>query len=126
MASQTLKVIGIEFVHTPQDGFFKKVTSFSEEVKNNFINLLMTNHGERMMRPNFGCNFKELLFEPDFDIDEKIRIKVIDQTDSWMPYLDIHDVNIETLGNKKTVTISYTVPKLIDLQIVELELILGT
>ena len=37
-------------------------------IKNNLINWLLTNKGERIMNPNFGANLRDLIFEGLDDI----------------------------------------------------------
>ena len=36
-----------------------------QKVKESILAILETQHGERLMRPNFGCNLKSLVFAPN-------------------------------------------------------------
>ena len=42
---------------------FNPTFTTREVVKTNLINFLLTNKGERVFRPNFGANLRNLLFE---------------------------------------------------------------
>jgi hypothetical protein len=59
--SETNPYIGIK---TPlqygenSEGIFAMHTSLSDQLKDNFINLLYTNHGERLANYDFGANLK--------------------------------------------------------------------
>jgi uncharacterized protein len=37
----------------------------AEKVRQSILTLLGTQYGERLMRPNFGCNLKSLVFAPN-------------------------------------------------------------
>ena len=60
--------IGVAF---PLDdvNMFKGTQTLKEQVKNNLINLLLTEPGERVNEPNFGVGLKNLLFEQNPDIE---------------------------------------------------------
>ena len=60
--------IGVAF---PLDevNMFKGTKTETEQLKSNFLNLLLTEPGERVMEPNFGIGLKKLLFESSVDED---------------------------------------------------------
>ena len=81
-------------------GVYSLITSYKEEVKQNFKNLLLTSPGERIMDPNFGVGLRNFLFEnsDDFtsnDIESKIR----EQIDIYLPFIDILRINIINAQN---------------------------
>ena len=45
------------------NGVFTSTYTTRDVVKNNLINWLLTNKGERVFRPLFGANLRELIFE---------------------------------------------------------------
>ena len=45
-----------------ENSFLVMNTSFGEQIHDNLINLLLTNHGERLCLPDFGANLLELAF----------------------------------------------------------------
>ena len=44
-------------------GFFKKTSNY-ETIKSSLTQLLLTERGERVMLPGFGCSLKKYLFQP--------------------------------------------------------------
>jgi phage baseplate assembly protein W len=80
--TQTVTYFGIKTPLRPSDnseGLFAMNTSLSDQIKDNFINLLYTNHGERLANYDFGANLKPLVAErhskEDFDEEAAVRIK---------------------------------------------------
>jgi phage baseplate assembly protein W len=44
-------------------GVFNSTYTTKDQIKSNLINLLLTNVGERVMNPTFGCELKKFIFE---------------------------------------------------------------
>ena len=44
-------------------GVFRSTYTTKDQIKSNLINLLLTNTGERVMNPTFGCELKKFIFE---------------------------------------------------------------
>jgi hypothetical protein len=59
---QPSRAVGFGF---PLDGDAVFIPTFTtrEQTKANLLNYLLTNKGERVFRPNFGANLRNLLFE---------------------------------------------------------------
>jgi phage baseplate assembly protein W len=58
------------------------------QIKDNFRNMLLTNHGERLGHYDFGANLTELAFEfgnENFDNEAMLRIK--ETVQKYMPFL---------------------------------------
>jgi len=118
----TKKYYGVSFVHSHQ-GYFKKTISIEEEVKNNFINVLLANRGERLLRPDFGCDFRKLVFEQSGnDMDMLIETRIQEQADRWLPYVELKNVGITTTATSKLLEIKYSTPNIQELQIIGLEI----
>jgi hypothetical protein len=99
--------------------------TLSEQIHDNFKNLILTNHGDRLGRYTFGANLKELCTELSskraFDSEAMSRIKsAVAQS---MPYLELStfestfNVDPETAPKPPgmallSIKIIYSVPKL--------------
>lgn len=81
-----------------------------EQAKTNFINLVLTNEGERIMQPDFGCSIKRKLFEPitesfGSDIEKIIRTKAA----YWLPYITIVSLDVNVLTDDHLISINITI-----------------
>tara|TARA_R110002012_G_scaffold51187_3_gene132452 strand:+ start:1516 stop:2007 length:492 start_codon:yes stop_codon:yes gene_type:complete len=89
---------------TDTDGFFASTSTTIEAVKNNIRNLLQTNEGERFFQPNLGLNLRRLLFE---QINEDslfgIQDAILDKFQFWLPFVEVRDIQIETIENNSVV-----------------------
>lgn len=71
------------------DGIFKMHRVISEQVKDNLRNLLLTNHGDRVVQYNYGANLRPLMLEltsqSAFDIEAQNRIQ--NAVERHMPFI---------------------------------------
>lgn len=82
-------------ITSPSGRLFDVSYTTLEQAKTNFINLVLTNEGERIMQPFFGCNLKKVLFDPiDTSTKSKLDRIIREKTNYWLPYLDIAQMNI--------------------------------
>jgi len=88
---------------------FKGTQTVKEQVKNNLINLLLTEPGERVNEPNFGVGLKNLLFEQNPDI-ELLKEKINTQIEFYIPTISLVDINVNFEGNEYSlfIIISYS------------------
>ena len=96
------KTIGVSFpFQDSTEGDYLKLTkTVSEEVKSNFVHLLMTMKGERYFLPQFGTNLRQFLFEPqNGENDQEIRKEITDVTSEFMPNIKIKNINITHYGD---------------------------
>jgi len=117
-----VKLIGIQTpleLGTGRDGLFRMHKSLKDQVRDNFRNLLMTNHGERLGNYSFGANLEELGFELATDDIEKEAISRINQALSQhMPYISLNafEAFTEHHNNEDTAKIGirvlYSIPGL--------------
>lgn len=79
-------------------GYFNPSVSTVEQIKSNIKNILLTNKGERLHDPHFGCDLRELLFEQIFDYEtftETINQRVRSQIERYMPFIKINNIMTE-------------------------------
>lgn len=102
------------------DGIFAMHLRLSDQIQDNFRNLLLTNHGERVGRYDFGANLSELSYElgkAEFDSEAIRRIRTA--ISKFMPFLDPRTFESEILGEdvrngvgQAKMRIVYDVPRL--------------
>ena len=99
--------IGVAF---PLDNvnMFKGTQTLKEQVKSNLINLLLTEPGERVNEPNFGVGLKNLLFEPNLDV-EILKEKINTQIEFYIPTISLSGVDVNSIEDeyKLFIVISY-------------------
>ena len=90
---------------------FNKTYSTKDQTKSNLINLLLTNRGERILNPDFGCNLKQVLFEQiTQSTEDDIRNIIISSASIYIPEISIVNINIDntyTDNNIINITINY-------------------
>jgi len=78
-----------------QGGFHVSYTT-TEQAKSNLKNLVLTNRGERVMHPEFGCDVWKSVFQNNTKaLREEIRERIILQSSIWLPYINIKNVGVE-------------------------------
>ena len=85
---------------------FKSTYSTKEQVKYNLINLLLTNKGERIENPEFGCDIKKSIF--DFINDEnvnKIENNIRMGISMFIPEVNLEDVIITPTPDEHIVNV---------------------
>jgi|TARA_R100000315_G_C5218928_1_gene131260 phage baseplate assembly protein W len=78
-----------------EDGWFASSKTTIEAVKNNIINLLNTNQGERLMQPTLGLDLRSLLFEQmTTETIMSVQNKILDTFQRWLPFVEVRDIRI--------------------------------
>ena len=103
--------IGISLPFNGPSGPFNSTYSTKDQIKSNLINLLLTNKGERIMNPEFGCNLKSVLFEGITEDNFEIIRNLIEKNISiFVPQVTILDIIIEDSVDYNDInTISITI-----------------
>tara|TARA_R110001583_G_scaffold33135_2_gene112190 strand:+ start:512 stop:934 length:423 start_codon:yes stop_codon:yes gene_type:complete len=91
--SRTNRLNGIAFpVIEGTGGFFTK-TDGAETVMSGLKQLLLTNRGERVMRPDFGTSLRKSIFEPfTTSLKVKLREEIKATIKKYEPRVDIIDL----------------------------------
>jgi uncharacterized protein len=92
---------------------YDMIFDIESNIKQNFKNLLLTNPGERMMIPDFGCGVRRYLFEYDINASfDDLTTIIQDQIDTYMPFIEIEDISLDTVvlgGTSKEHTLAFTI-----------------
>ena len=109
---------------TGRSGVFEMSFTIADQVHDNLRNLILTNHGERLGRYNYGSNLRELTTElsarEDFDAEAMLRINTAVKT--YMPFVELEtfvsQLDKEILNSddaavaKLVLRVKYNVPSL--------------
>jgi phage baseplate assembly protein W len=75
-------------------GFKLNYTTLDQAVAN-AKNLLLTNQGERVMLPTYGCNIRATLFENiTEDLIDNLENTIRSSFTVWLPYIFINELTI--------------------------------
>lgn len=105
------KGIGVDLPFFEKFGSGIKVNySTLDQAVANGKNLLLTNHGERIMLPTFGCNLYRLLFDNQTEfLVENTKATIQDQFNYWLPYIFINKLDVITDPDYVTMYISMVI-----------------
>jgi len=103
-------------------GNYSLITSYGEEVKQNFKNLLLTAPGERMMLPDFGVGLRNFLFEPRPGAIAQIRQRITSQTSRYMPYIKVNKIVFDQGKDEESLIQSQLLAIRIDYEVTSINL----
>lgn len=110
-------------------GNFSLLTTYKDQIQQNFKNLLLTSPGERVMNPDFGVGLRTFLFEPREYSASKIRQRIASQVSKYMPFIEIDRISFDDKKTRKeaessymlSVSIQYRVPSINVLASIEID-----
>ena len=97
-------------VSLPFNKPFTSTYTTKKQIKSNLVNLLLTDIGERVMNPNFGCNLKRYLFENINDVNaEKVKNAVLSSVGFYIPEITVTSIAVtpNTDYNSIDVSVNY-------------------
>ena len=80
-------------------------TTTKDQLKSNFLNLLLTVRGERINLPDYGIGLKNKLFENSLNEDSLLE-DINTQTSFYMPEISVESININQDIDEYKITIS--------------------
>ncbi len=88
---------------------FNPTFTTQEVIRTNLINWLLTNKGERVMRPNFGANLRDFIGEginegTNVGIEDRIR----DNISSNFPSVEVKNVSFSNEQDRNTINLFIT------------------
>ena len=67
-----------------------------EKIKQSILMILATQHGERLMRPNFGSNLKRLVHAPNNTATANLAHYYVEESlQTWEPRIQLDEVVVE-------------------------------
>lgn len=101
------------------DGIFSMHFSLEAQIQDNFRNLLLTNHGERLSLYDFGANLRHLSFEHGQDrFDSEAIFNIRTAVSKYMPFISLGTFSstprpsVSGMVEQVDITIVYDVPRL--------------
>ncbi len=77
-----------------------EMAQYEEDVRQAVLIVLLTNPGERVMRPTFGAGLNDFLFEPiNSTTTSELAQRVEDSLIDWEPRIDVISVTVNPDAN---------------------------
>lgn len=81
-----------------------------ELVKQSILQILTTSRGERIMRPQFGCNLERFVFDNNAELmGQMLRAEIVASVGQFEPRANIVDISLEPQESSLVVTVVYEV-----------------
>ena len=91
------------------DAVFVPTYFTRDQIKANMVNYLLTNKGERVFRPNFGADLRNLLFENILDItNEDLKDTIQNDITQHFPSVEIKEIQFNNEPDENTVNFTLT------------------
>ena len=107
------KIHSIRYPFAIDSGFGKlaEETDFNRHVEQMMKQVLFTNPGERINRPDFGCGIRRMVFAPNSDVTANLSQVMINQSlEKWLStVIEVNDVQVKTIEETLEIRIVYLV-----------------
>ena len=99
--------VSLPFGRFGTNQLFNKTYNTKDQIKSNFINLLLTNKGERILNPEFGSSLRQLLFENITPItEENIKDAIISSANIYLPEIQVVNITLNNEYDSNTINIT--------------------
>ncbi|MFZ2498186.1 GPW/gp25 family protein [Methanosarcina sp.] len=88
------------------------VSKQEQKIKESILIILGTHHNERVMRPDFGCNLRSLVFAPNNTATANLARHYVEEgLTKWEPRIALDEVIVENdnFENKLLIRVSYRI-----------------
>mgnify|MGYP006447954419 CR=1 FL=1 len=93
-----------------------KVVKEARAIEQSLINILLTQKGERAMRPNFGTNLRKAVFDQNDLVTDQFIFSQVNEAFEQESRAELVDVISEKDGLERDVTVLWDSPFLSELQ----------
>ena len=92
-------------------GEIKTEHNYPEHIRQLIMQVLLTNMGERINRPDFGCGLRRMIFTPNSIVSANlIQITVSQALEKWLgSVITLNNVNVKAVNETLIVNIEYTI-----------------
>lgn len=94
--------------HSDQERFYAGFTSldYKSLIRASIQRILMTNPGERLMLPDFGCDLRKFVFEQgDSILGTRIIQEICRALNKWEPRITVGNVDIQMMEDNRILVI---------------------
>jgi phage baseplate assembly protein W len=89
------------------------MVAYEQDIRQSLQIILATNHGERLMRPEFGAGLRDFVFEPaDLSTMHRLQQRVQEALIDWEPRIRVNSVDVSLDASTRStlsISITYTV-----------------
>tara|TARA_X000001036_G_scaffold439955_1_gene493308 strand:- start:1517 stop:1942 length:426 start_codon:yes stop_codon:yes gene_type:complete len=87
--------VALPMDYSDEGGFFPGTQTALTQTSSNIKNLLLTNKGERVGQPDFGCGLLKVLFEPMSDsLIDNLQNTIIEAMNKWLPHVLVNKLEV--------------------------------
>ena len=95
----------IPLVSNDTAGKYALTETYNENARQNIRMIVLTEQGEKLTDLDFGCGLRRFLFEQsDIDVEE-IQEQIVEQIETYAPYIDVTNVEVSFANNQQTLNI---------------------
>lgn len=93
------------------NGKLTEETLYEDHIKQLIKQVLLTNPGERINRPDFGCGIRQMVFAPNSVVTESLlKVTILQALEEWLgTVIIVEEVEVYSLQEKLEVTVRYTI-----------------
>ena len=123
---QTIKSIQYPFAIDAGLGVLAEENDYNKHVRQMMLQVLFTNPGERINRPDFGCGLRQMIFAPNSDVTANLlQVLIFQSLEKWLGNLiNLVEVKAQAIDEKLDVRIVYILKARQERQYLNLELTL--
>jgi uncharacterized protein len=90
-------------------GVLQEEHDYDRHVEQLILQVLFTNPGERINRPDFGCGLRRMVFAPNSTVTAGLtQVMVVQSLEKWLgSHISVEEVNVSALDERLEVGITY-------------------
>ena len=95
----------IPLVSNETAGKYALTETYNENARQNVRMIVLTEQGEKLTDLDFGCGLRRFLFEQNNVNVEEVQELIIEQIETYAPYIEVIDVEVSFSDNQQTLNI---------------------
>ena len=95
----------IPLVSNDTAGKYALTETYNENARQNVRMIVLTEQGEKLTDLDFGCGLRRFLFEQDSINLEEIQEQIVEQIETYAPYVDVTNVEVNYVNNQQTMNV---------------------